>query len=49
MFIGRRWGIKPEFRYQKYYGIHLSSNDPFRDRGSVITATAGVFYQFGGN
>ncbi len=49
VFIGRRWGIKPEFRYQKYYGIHLSSNDPIMDHGRVITATAGVFLQFGGN
>ena len=48
VFIGRRWGIKPEFRIQKYYGIHLSSNDPFVDNGRVITATAGVFFQFGG-
>lgn len=48
VFIGRRWGIKPEFRIQKYYGIHLSSDDPFMDRGHVITATAGVFFQFGG-
>lgn len=48
VFIGRRWGIKPEFRIQKYYGIHLSSDNPVIDHGRVITATAGVFFQFGG-
>jgi hypothetical protein len=48
VFLGRKWGIKPELRYQKYYGLNLSSNDPVSDRGRAITATTGIFYQFGG-
>jgi hypothetical protein len=48
LFLGAKWGIKPEFRYQKYYGINISTDDPVHDRGSAITATTGIFYQFGG-
>jgi hypothetical protein len=48
LFLGAKWGIKPEFRYQKYYGINVSNDDPVHDRGSAIAATTGVFYQFGG-
>ncbi len=47
IFIGRKWGIKPEFRYQTYYGIYLSSSNPFVGLGGVINVTTGLFYQFG--
>ena len=48
LFLGANWGIKPEFRYQKYYGINLANDDPVHDRGRAIAVTTGVFYQFGG-
>jgi outer membrane protein with beta-barrel domain len=48
VFLGAHWGIKPEFRYQKYYGINVSNDDPVHDRGRAIAATTGIFYQFGG-
>ena len=38
-FVGHRWGVKPEFRYQKYFGDGA---------GSIITASGGLFLQFGG-
>ena len=47
IFVGKNWGIKPEVRYQKYYGIYLSSADPFAELGGVRNVTAGLFYQFG--
>jgi hypothetical protein len=37
-YIGRNWGVRPEFRYQRYTQ-HGGANS--------IAYTAGVFYQFG--
>jgi len=37
-FVGKRWGVRPEFRYQKYFGDGA---------GSLVTASGGVFFQFG--
>jgi hypothetical protein len=38
IYAGRNWGIKPEFRYQRYGGSLASNSAIF---------TAGLFYQFG--
>ncbi len=44
LFLGSNWGIRPEFRYNRFNysfeGINGSTN--------VLTATGGVFFQFGG-
>ena len=44
LYLGKNWGVRPEFRYNRYFytfgGINGNTN--------VLTATAGVFYQFGG-
>jgi hypothetical protein len=48
IFVGSNWGIKSELRYYKRYGLNFSSDDPVSDRSHAITATTGVFYQFGG-
>jgi outer membrane protein with beta-barrel domain len=48
IFLGKNWGIKPEFRYYKRYALNLSSDDPVSDRSHAITFTTGIFYQFGG-
>ncbi len=37
-FIGKSWGLRPEFRYQNYFGD---------GGGGLIIASAGVFVQFG--
>ena len=38
-YAGKHWGIKPEFRYQRYENSLLQAN--------TATYTAGVFWQFG--
>jgi hypothetical protein len=44
LYLGKNWGIRPEFRYNRYFytfdGINGNTN--------VLTAAAGVFFQFGG-
>lgn len=44
IYLGKNWGIRPEFRYNRFFytfaGINGSTN--------VLTATTGVFFQFGG-
>lgn len=49
IFIGKKWGVKPEVRYQSYFGNLNSDTYNFTDRGHVITVTGGIFFQFGGN
>ncbi len=48
IFLGRNWGIKPEFRYYKRYALNLSSDDPVTDRSHAIVVATGIFFQFGG-
>ncbi len=48
VFLGRKWGIKPEFRYQSYVNMDLKRDNPIIERGSVMTLTGGIFFQFGG-
>jgi hypothetical protein len=44
LYLGRTWGIRPEFRYNRfdfsYSGISANTN--------TIAATVGAFFQFGG-
>jgi hypothetical protein len=40
LYAGRNWGVKPEFRYQRYASTDGNANS--------YQFTAGVFYQFGG-
>jgi len=45
LYLGKNWGIRPEFRYNRFFytfaGINGNTN--------VLTATAGLFFQFGGH
>ncbi len=44
IYLGKNWGVRPEFRYNRFFysfaGINGNTN--------VITATGGIFFQFGG-
>lgn len=39
IYLGKRWGIKPEVRFDRYINSAFAS--------STITCTAGVFWEFG--
>ncbi len=39
LYLGPRWGIKPEVRYQRYQSSLIQSN--------TVQYTVGLFYQFG--
>lgn len=48
IFLGKNWGVRPEIRYQSYAG-DLDSEYGAEDRGHVVTASGGIFFQFGGD
>jgi hypothetical protein len=45
IYFGKNWGVRPEFRYNRFFysfaGINGNTN--------VLTATGGLFFQFGGH
>ena len=45
IYCGKNWGIRPEFRYNRFYYTF----DGISGNTNVLTATAGLFFQFGGH
>jgi hypothetical protein len=47
VFVGKRWGFKPEFRYQHYFGNNPGSTASLvLAQFDLFTVTGGIFFQF---